>query len=242
MHDLGEMTRYQFYEWTKTYIASPPDVHRVDEKNLREHAILNVNGVIMTTNYKEGGMFLPPNDRRHFVMYSPLTEDDFAEVGYWKKLWDWYYKEGGFQHVAAYLRGVDLSGFDPKAPPPKTKAFFDIVNSNRGQEEGEMADVFDLMKNPEVVTLDDIRHNSGSFPELSNWLAETRNRRVVPYRLKTVGYVPVYNPDAKDGLFKVRGRRVSIYAKEPLSVVDQLKAVTKYLADQEGKKPKPWEK
>jgi hypothetical protein len=29
---------------------------------------------------------------------------------------------------------LDLSGFDPKAPPPKTAAFWDIVNSNRTPE------------------------------------------------------------------------------------------------------------
>ena len=29
---------------------------------------------------------------------------------------------GGFEHVAAYLGELDISGFDPKAPPPKTPA------------------------------------------------------------------------------------------------------------------------
>ena len=35
--DLGDINRVQFYEHLKTYTASPPDVLRVDEKNLREY-------------------------------------------------------------------------------------------------------------------------------------------------------------------------------------------------------------
>jgi hypothetical protein len=38
---------------------------------------------------------------------------------YWRELWRWY-ENGGFEHVAAYLNEYDLTGFDPKAPPPLT--------------------------------------------------------------------------------------------------------------------------
>jgi hypothetical protein len=31
--------------------------------------------------------------------------------------------------VAAYLANLDLSAFDPKAPPPKTDAFWAIVDA-----------------------------------------------------------------------------------------------------------------
>ena len=39
--DLGEVDRYAFYEHMKGYTAAPPEVLRCDEKNLREHAVLN---------------------------------------------------------------------------------------------------------------------------------------------------------------------------------------------------------
>jgi hypothetical protein len=42
--DLGELDRYSFYDHLKMYTAAPPDVIRCDEKNLREHAVLNVCG------------------------------------------------------------------------------------------------------------------------------------------------------------------------------------------------------
>jgi hypothetical protein len=38
--DLGEFDRFAFHDHMKVYIAAPPDVLRVDEKNLKEHYIL----------------------------------------------------------------------------------------------------------------------------------------------------------------------------------------------------------
>jgi hypothetical protein len=95
--------------------------------------------------------------------------------------------------VAAYLAAFDLSDFDPKAPPPKTPAFWEIVDASRPPEEGELEDVLDEMGNPDVVTLAQlIAHSTG---ETQAWLADRKNRRVLPHRLGRVEYVPVRNPD-----------------------------------------------
>ena len=64
------MNRYQFYEHLKVYTASPPDVIRVDEKNLREHNLLNWCEVIITTNHKTDGI-LP--GKRIFIDRQTLT-------------------------------------------------------------------------------------------------------------------------------------------------------------------------
>jgi Family of unknown function (DUF5906) len=74
--DLGDTDRFGFYEHMKAYTAAPPDVLRVDEKHMREHAVLNVCGVIITTNNKDS-LHLPSDDRRHFVAWSPRKKDDF---------------------------------------------------------------------------------------------------------------------------------------------------------------------
>ena len=50
--DLGEANRFSFYDHMKAFTAAPPDVLRVDEKNLREYSVLNCCGVILTTNHK----------------------------------------------------------------------------------------------------------------------------------------------------------------------------------------------
>jgi hypothetical protein len=46
-----------------------------------------------------------------------------------------------------------LSAFNPKAPPPKTPAFWDIVDANRAPEDAELADILDRLGNPAAVTL-----------------------------------------------------------------------------------------
>jgi hypothetical protein len=68
--DLGDTNRFGLYEHMKTLTAAPPDVLRCDEKNLREHNVMNVMGVIVTTNKKDS-LFLPADDRRHYVAWSP---------------------------------------------------------------------------------------------------------------------------------------------------------------------------
>ena len=96
--DLGEVDRFHFYDATKTVMAAPPDVLRIDEKNLREYVIFNRVGVVITTNYKTDGIYLPPDDRRHDILWSELEEKDFPQ-GYWPKLWGWY-EAGGYEDVA----------------------------------------------------------------------------------------------------------------------------------------------
>jgi hypothetical protein len=99
--------RYQLYDHMKTIIAAPPDTHRIDEKFIREHYIPNVTGVIVLTNHKQSGLYLPPDDRRHFVMWSDRKKDD-ETILRCKRLWDWY-AAGGIGHVVAFLASVDLS-------------------------------------------------------------------------------------------------------------------------------------
>ena len=70
IHDLGEVDRFGFYEHMKVFTAAPPDVLRCDEKNIREHYVFNACGIVMTTNHRAHGLYLPPDDRRHFVAWS----------------------------------------------------------------------------------------------------------------------------------------------------------------------------
>ena len=65
---------------------------------------------------------------------------------YWKTLWHWY-ASGGIEHVAAYLAELDISSFDAKAPPPKTAAFWEIVNASRAPEDA-VADALDALGCP----------------------------------------------------------------------------------------------
>jgi hypothetical protein len=220
--DLGDaerVNRFTFYDHTKIYTAAPPDVLRVDEKHLREYYVFNVLGFLITTNYKSDGIYLPADDRRHYVAWSNFTKEDFTPA-YWNQIWDWYYA-GGFEHVTAYLNELDISAFDPKAPPPKTPAFWDIVSASTSPEDGELADVLDKLDNPNVVTLQQLI--ASAVGETAEWLLSRKNRRAIPHRMERCGYVPVRNPDAKDGLWKLKGERQVIYAKVTLSSAEAIK-------------------
>ena len=219
--DLGDINRYSFYDSTKTYIASPPDVMRVNEKNLKEYYIVNVCAVVMTSNYKTDGLYLPADDRRHYVAWSDLTVADFA-AGYWNTLWEWY-GNGGMENVAAYLRGLDISKFDSKAPPPKTPAFWAIVDANQAPEEAELADALDKLGWPDATTINELALET-SNADFATWLRDRKNRRAIPHRLERCGYVQVRNDVAGSGLWVVRGVRQVIYAKAELSLRDRFAA------------------
>jgi hypothetical protein len=228
--DLGDADRFKFYDHMKAYTAAPPDVLRVDEKNLREHSIINCCGVVITTNHKADGIFLPADDRRHYVAWSDLSKEDFA-TDYWNMLWGWY-DHGGDRHVAAYLAELDLSNFDAKAPPPKTAAFWDIVDANRAPEDAELADVLDRLGNPNATTL--IRIQNEARGDFETWIRDRKNRRVIPHRLEGCGYVPVRNDAAKDGLWKIGDARQVVYAASALSIRDRIGAANR-LADQSSR-------
>ena len=222
--DLGDVDRFTFYDHMKAYTAAPPDVLRVDEKNLREHSVLNC---LRRHHHHQ------PQDRRHLsaCRRSPplrgverMRARRTSAREYWDRIWSWYAR-GGMRHVAAYLAQLDLSDFDPKAPPPKTQAFWDIVDANRAPEDAELADVLDRLGNPHATTL--IRITSEARGDFETWIKDRKNQRAIPHRLETCGYVPVLNAaDKSNGLWVINGKRQRIYAKAELAPRDRFKAAS----------------
>jgi hypothetical protein len=212
--DLGEMTQFAFYDRMKNYLAAPPPTLPTNEKYIKHYHVPNVCGVIFTTNYKENGMYLPPYDRRHFVAWSERTSADFP-AGFWQEFWDWY-DDGGLWHVVAYLRQRDIAGFRPGEAPPKTEAFWDIANANLAAEETDLADALDRMQRPIAVTVEQILAQLNLSVELSNWLCERKNRRIIPKHFRACGYSTVRNPDHEQKLWVIGGKRQAVYAQRDL--------------------------
>jgi hypothetical protein len=229
--DLGDFDRYAFHDHMKTYIAAPPDVLRVDEKNIREYYVPNLCGVIITTNHKTDGIYLPADDRRHMVAWSNLRKEDF-KPDYWRDLYQWY-DNGGNEHVAHYLANLDIRHFDPKEPPPKTQAFWEIANANRAPEDAELADVLDDLGNPDVVSLTDVTNRASVLhTTFCEWLRDRKNRRAIPHRFEDCGYVAVSNPRDSEGRWKINGTRHTIYGKASLTVHDRIAAAIKFVRAQ----------
>jgi len=182
-----------------------------------------VLGFLITTNHKTDGIYLPADDRRHYVAWSDCTKEDFTPA-YWNELWGWY-DAGGFGHVAAYLAELDISDFDPKAPPPKTPAWRDIVNANVAPEDAELADVIDKLGSPAALTIKQLI--VAAMGDTVEWLMAPKSRRSIPHRLERCGYTPVDNEEAKDGYWRVDNTRQRIFARQELSADERRAAVNK---------------
>jgi hypothetical protein len=183
--------------------------------------VTNCCFVIVTTNYKTDGIYLPADDRRHYVAWSDLTKEQFTP-DYWNGIWSWY-NTGGDQHVAAYLKTLELTGFDPKAPPPKTDAWWQIVSAGAAPEDGEIADLLEKLGNPYAIGLQSLISGAGEG-EFGEFLRDRKNRRIIPHRLEKAGCVPVRNPHAKDGLWVINGVRQAVYGRSKLSPAERLRA------------------
>jgi hypothetical protein len=176
-------------------------------------------------------MYLPPDDRRHFVAWSERTPADFR-AGFWSDFWDWY-NEGGLWHVVAYLRQCAISSFKPGEPPPKTEAFWDIVNANRPADETALDEVLDLMMRPDVVTIKQVSDHPGAPFELAEWLRDRKHRRIIPRHFGDCGYVTVHNPDAANrGRWRIGGRKVVIFGRKDLPQRELLAAARKLAEEQ----------
>jgi hypothetical protein len=235
LRDLGDRDRYGFYEHTKTLIAAPPDTILIDEKNIHAYRVPNLIGVVFTTNHRTDGLYLPADDRRHYVAWSDLTPDDFP-ADYWAELYRWFDDDGeggsGIAHVAAYLAARDLSGFDPKAPPPKTPAFWDVVAAGRAPEDTEIADVIANLGEPDALTIGDIARTTDDL-DFRMWLKDRKNSRQIPHRFECAGYVATRNPEAKDGLWVVADKRQVVYVRRDLPIRQRSEAARKRTA-------RPW--
>jgi hypothetical protein len=227
--DLGDIDGYKFYNRLKWIAASPPETRLINEKHLRPYYIPNLGGVVVTSNHRTGSIFPEPDDRRVFATWSEITPADFPG-GYFDNLGYWYehgalpgYPDdanSGFEHVAAYLATLDISSFNPYAPPPRTPAFRDLINANVSPEAASLADLLDDIGKPVMVTLDAVKGaalDQIKYPGLSMWLCERKNWNTIPYRFDQCGYVRLHNDRAKDGLWKIDGRRQVVYAPKDLS-------------------------
>jgi hypothetical protein len=111
---------------------------------------------------------------------------------------------------------LDLVGFNPKAPPPRTSAWWEIVDANRPPEEEELQEMFERFYNPAVITLLQIKM-SGISQELFGWFNDKKNQRVIPQRLGKCRYSVFRNPGNKGGLWNIGGKLLMVYGRHGLS-------------------------
>lgn len=211
-NNRGRIDRYALHDHMKPLLASPPETHRINRKYLPEYRSFNLMGVVVTTNHPDA-LYLPSDDRRHYVAASECKRSDFP-ADYFDKMYRWYEQEGGIGHVAAYLRQYDLTNFNAKMAPTKTAAFWEMVNVERSVDYIELVNAIDALGKPEALTLNELIAVAPSV----EWLTDRKMSRAIPPRLRRCGYVRVPNPDAENnsGLWVVNGKQMMIYARKEL--------------------------
>jgi hypothetical protein len=237
--DQGDTNRYSFYEKTKTMFAAPPPMHWIHTKYIPNYYVPNCTNVIITTNYGHDGLYLPPDDGRHYVAHTEIRREDFPE-GFFDEYWAWQ-EAGGAADVVAYLLEYDLSGFNPKAPPRKTAAFWDMVGAGVAPEVSELNDLIDRLGRletppatrsdgapcgPAALTLAMLRAQTDiSANDLHSWLADRKNRRAIPHRLASCGYIQVPS-GSQDRQWLINGRRQTVYGRCDLAPELRIAAAT----------------
>jgi hypothetical protein len=210
VRNFGEtgMNVFKFHEAMKTVLASPPLTHLINGKHMPEYHIPNIVGVVMTTNYQTSGLYLPSDDRRHYVCTTQLTASDLP-ADYFVGFWHWL-RTGGIEHATAYLMTLDISGFDPKQTPPKTAGFWAMVQNSSPPEDVELQSAIVMLRDMHgakfcAFTLGMIREVAE--PDLRAYLADKRHRPHLSDKIDRLGYPAFPNVTAEDRLWPMPVKR-----------------------------------
>ena len=119
-----------FYNKCKTLLANAGDMAPVDIKHVSTFYVPNVLRVFFTANEPKS-MYIPPEDRRIFVMTSllpdPKVNDVFGE-DYFDDLFG-YFNSGGWDACVMWLQNRDISNFKHGKAPPQTYGKSQIIES-----------------------------------------------------------------------------------------------------------------
>lgn len=208
------VSRYEFYERCKDLAAAPPVTIEVNDKYIRKHQVLNVLRLVITTNHAVDGLYLDPEDRRHYCAWSDaqkMTEEEGAAIHSW-------YEAGGLDYVAHYLTHYDLDadGWNHAARPHQTGWWHLLVAGGRSAEDERFADALEKLGRPEWTTTAAVAAAGGL--ELSGWMAAPGNRRKVEREMDRAGYRRLANPaEPKRGRWFVDGKQVPIYRRQDIA-------------------------
>ena len=193
------------YNILKPIIVAPPDTLPLNDKYAKLRHIINRVRVFITTN-DWMSMYIPPEDRRMFIMHSHLAQK-WHELEdrptYFNELFAWF-EGGGINHVAAWLAARDLSAFDPKAQVQRT-AGWGAVAASWGEPEDAVAWALDHLGNPDVILGQELVNPQ--FDHHEEVAGMLKSPRKIAHRMNKAGYVQVPAPGGADRwVFRVEGK------------------------------------
>lgn len=191
------------YNTMKPLIAAPPDTLALNDKNTKMRHIVNIMRVIMTTN-DWLAMYIPPEDERFFIMHSSLPTGWQATIGqpdYFAKYWATM-DAGGWDCVAAWLHGRDISNFNPKGRVVKTAGWQAVAGSWEANDDG-VEEALEHLGRPAVVFGAELLE--GAFDHRDSIAAMLKSPRKIAHRMQKIGYSLVKCPDGDRWTFKAEG-------------------------------------
>lgn len=223
--NLHEMTKWAFNEKTKVLIAGSPDICTINPKYGQKYSVKMHCGVILTTNHLADGIYIPQDDRRYDVIQCATLAEmglagESARREYFTDLWDWF-REGGANHVAAYLHEKDISSFSPDNGQRKTDAHATIIAGGMGTDEW-LDDILSGMKYPEAVRSDWLTTMAIAAGE-----KEGSVRGKLSKAIGRLGYQMLRSKNNRDGRWRIGKKKVVVYVKPGLpETFDPLKELT----------------
>lgn len=193
------------YNILKPIIVAPPDTLPLNDKYAKLRYIINRVRVFITTN-DWMSMYIPPEDRRMFMMHSNIQQrwhEDEGLPNYFTDLFGWF-ETGGAGHVATWLRARDLSSFNPKAQVVRTSGW-GAVAASWGEPEDCVAQALEHLGKPDVVLGQDLA--SPQFDHQDELAVMLKSPRKIAHRMNKAGYIQV-SPQTGDRWIFRAGEKV----------------------------------
>jgi len=125
----------------KVYLADPPTelvLRRLGATNVTQRNLIQL---LAFTNY-EDALHLSSDGDRYQCEWSYASKLAPSE---YKKVYDWYVQDRGYEKVCYYLLNRDISNFNPKASAPDTQWRRDMINSGKSDIDYQVEDVIDTI-------------------------------------------------------------------------------------------------
>jgi hypothetical protein len=129
-------TRRQLANQLKPIIAAPPEMLPINRKGLHPYYMANRLFVLAFSN-DPVPISLASQDRRWFCVWStaPRMQSEKASA-----IWKWY-RSGGFYAIGRFLRGRDISKFNPSAPPMMTEFKTNLIEHGMSMAESFLVEM-----------------------------------------------------------------------------------------------------
>ncbi len=196
------------YNTLKPLVAAPPNTLPMNDKHAKLRHIVNVLRVFLTTN-DWLAMYIPEEDRRMFIMHSPLPQKWHELAGdpdYFVRYWGWL-ESGGYGDVAAWLSERNLRSFNPKAQIKKTAGWEAVAGSWSAPDDGIQEALEGLCK-PDVFFSKELLHDT--FDHKEEIAAMMKSPRKIAHRLQKEGYTIVKCPEGDKWDFQRGGKRLKL--------------------------------